>query len=51
MKLDKKDLIGVGLSIGAGVFTLAKALIDKKSDDEKIKKAVEEVLEQRSKSK
>lgn len=51
MKLDKTDLIGIGLSLGAGVLTIAKALIDKKTDDEKIEKAVEKVLEQRSKSK
>lgn len=51
MKFDKQDLIGIGLSIGATVLTVAKALIDRKSDDEKIEKAVEKVLDQRSSSK
>lgn len=51
MKIDKTDLIGIGLSLGVGVLTIAKALMDKKTDEEKIEKAVEKVLDQRSKSK
>ena len=51
MRLDKTDWIGIGLSVVAGVSTLAKALLDRKNDDEKIEKVVEKVLDRRSKSK
>lgn len=51
MKLDKKDIISVCLSVVATALTVTKTLLDKQNDDEKFKKIAEEILDERSKSK
>lgn len=49
MKIDKKDLITVGLTIVAGAASVAKFLWEKNTDDKKLEEAVQKVLDKRSK--